>query len=243
MVVSVADCERVQANWFRYRAESLQGSVTVDGPLTWTDGPDGLNLMFPTALPDAELARGVERARAAGLSIVGAWLSTDLDATPLARAGFERGWSPWWMTAPVDLIGEPDGVTASLRFGVEDDPDSDSGYRQQLAMTRLSPTRAWHAAVSSRRDARSPRRLVGHAWSFLDDDLAGVFDMVVWPRFRRRGFGTQLLRTVCSAAALAGARHAVLNATPEGKLLYQRHGFTQIGEGITWWLHLGPPSV
>ena len=34
-------------------------------------------------------------------------------------------------------------------------------------------------------------------------------------------------------------KHAVLNATPEGKLLYRACGFRQIGEGITWWHHLG----
>jgi GNAT superfamily N-acetyltransferase len=78
----------------------------------------------------------------------------------------------------------------------------------------------------------------GRAWSFLDRDLAGVFDMEVWPPFRRRGVGTALLRTVCDAARRAGARHAVLNATPLGKLLYESAGFTQIGEGITWWHHL-----
>jgi GNAT superfamily N-acetyltransferase len=59
--------------------------------------------------------------------------------------------------------------------------------------------------------------------------------MDVWEPFRRRGYGTGLLRTVCAAARRAGARQAVLNATPEGKLLYEACGFTQIGEGITWW--------
>lgn len=68
------------------------------------------------------------------------------------------------------------------------------------------------------------------------DDLAGIFDMAVWPSFRRRGLGTALLRAICAAAT--GARHAALNATPEGKLLYSRCGFTHIGEGTTWWLHL-----
>ena len=62
--------------------------------------------------------------------------------------------------------------------------------------------------------------------------------MDVWEPFRRRGLGTGLLHAVCSAAGDAGARHAVLNAAPEGKLLYSGRGFTQIGEGITWWLHL-----
>jgi hypothetical protein len=50
------------------------------------------------------------------------------------------------------------------------------------------------------------------------------------------GFST--LRPVCAAARRAGARHAVLTATPEGKLLYSACGFTRIGEGITWWRHL-----
>jgi hypothetical protein len=45
--------------------------------------------------------RGVARARDRGLTIVGAWLGLDVDPTPLAEAGFTRGWSPWWMT--VDL--------------------------------------------------------------------------------------------------------------------------------------------
>ena len=30
----------------------------------------------------------------------------------------------------------------------------------------------------------------------------------------------------------------MLNATPEGKEPYRTRGFTQIGEGITWWHHL-----
>jgi hypothetical protein len=42
---------------------------------------------------------------------------------------------------------------------------------------------------------------------------------------------------VCTAAGAAGARYAVLNATPDGKKLYETCGFRQIGEGITWWLH------
>ena len=39
--------------------------------------------------------------------------------------------------------------------------------------------------------------------------------MDVWEPFRRRGFGTGLLYAVCAAARQAGAKHAVLNATPD----------------------------
>jgi GNAT superfamily N-acetyltransferase len=154
-VITVADCERVQTEWFRYRATNLGGAVWEDGPLTWTDGPDGRNLMFPPALTDATLLRGLLRA---GTRPVGAWLGLD-----------------------------------------------DEG------------------------------RFAGHAWSFVSSSgLAGIFDMAVWPPFRRRGLGTALVKAVSVAS---GAQRAILNATREGKLLYETCGFRQIGEGITYWRH------
>ncbi len=225
----------MQTNWFRLRAQTCGGEVWTDGPLTWVDGPDGQNLMFPTAMTTAALTRGVDRARERGRPIVGVWLGLDVDATPLARAGFTPGWSPWWMTA--DLSGPVRGPDPRVQLQVEtsDYDDQDPGYRQLLAVARRQPTRAWYAAAYTARTGR----FAGRAWSFLDGDLAGVFDMHVWQPYRRRGFGTALLSAVCAAARRAGARHAVLNATPEGKLLYGSYGFVQIGEGITWWRHLG----
>lgn len=56
---------------------------------------------------------------------------------------------------------------------------------------------------------------------------------------QRQRYATGLLNTLCAAARDAGAKHAVLNATWEGKQLYLSRGFTQIGESITWWRHLG----
>jgi GNAT superfamily N-acetyltransferase len=234
-VVSVADCQRVQTNWYRLRAETCGGEVWTDGPLTWIDGPDGQNLMFPTDMTTTAVVRGVERARDRGLTIVGAWLDPDVDPTPLRDAGFTRGWSPWWMTADLsDTVCRPD-PRVELQVETSDYQDEDPDYRALLAVARHQPTRAWYAAAYTAR----ARRFAGRAWSFLDGDLAGVFDMDVWEPFRRRGFGTGLLHAVCAAARQAGARHAVLNATPEGKLLYESCGFIQIGEGTTWWHHLG----
>jgi GNAT superfamily N-acetyltransferase len=203
--------------------------------LAWIDGPDGQNLMFPTEMSTAAVRRGVERARDHGLTIVGAWLALGVDATPLAEAGFTCGWSPWWMTASLfDVVGRPD-PRVKLQVETSNDHDEDQDKSALLAVARRQPTRAWYAAGYT-----SPaRRFAGQAWSFLDGDLAGVFDMDVWLPFRRQGFGTGLLYAVCAAARQAGARHVVLNAIPEGKLLYASCGFTQIGEGITWWHHLG----
>lgn len=235
IMTTVADCQRVQTNWYRLRAETCGGEVWTDGPLTWTDGPDGQNLMFPTAMTTAAVRRGVARARDRGLPIVGAWLALDVDPAPLAEVGFTRGWSPWWMTANLsDVVSEPD-PRVELQVETSDYQAKDPEYRRLLAVARREPTRAWYAAAYTPRT----RRFAGRAWSFLDGDLAGVFEMDVWEPLRRRGYGTGLLRAVCAAAGQAGARHAVLNATPEGKLLYNSCGFTQIGEGITWWQHLG----
>jgi hypothetical protein len=61
-MVTVADCERVQTNWFRVRATALGGAVRTDRDLVWSDGPDGLNLMFPAALTTAAVRRGLDHA-------------------------------------------------------------------------------------------------------------------------------------------------------------------------------------
>jgi GNAT superfamily N-acetyltransferase len=234
-MVTVADCERVQTDWFRARATELGGAAWTDGALTWTDGPDGMNLMFPRTLTTAGVRRGVDLARDLGRDIVGAWLGTDVDPAPLAEAGFERGWAPWWMTA--DLAGIPPARDPRVRLEQDglDYQGEHAAYRDQLALARIRPAVAWYAAAH----IEGTGRFAGRAWSFLDGELAGVFDMDVWPPFQRRGIGTALLAAVCAAAREAGAQQAVLNATPEGKLLYGARGFTQIGEGITWWHHLG----
>jgi GNAT superfamily N-acetyltransferase len=234
-MVTVADCERVQTDWFRTRAHTLGGTVWSDDGLLWTDGPDGMNLMFPRTLSVAAVWRGVEQARDLGRDIVGAWLGVDVDATVLADAGFERGWSPWWMTAHLADVPESTDPRVRLAQDSDDYAGEHLAYRDQLALTRVRPACAWYAAAHTTRSGH----FAGRAWSFRDGDLAGVFDMDVRPRFQRRGLGTALLATVCAAARQDGAHDAVLNATADGKALYSTCGFTQIGEGITWWHHMG----
>lgn len=221
-MVSVADCERVQADWFRVRAE-LGGRTWVDDGHLLTDGPDGFNVMFPAKPSAPVIGRAIEYAVENGRPSIGAWLSLDADPEVFAEAGFERGWAPWWMVADLADVGAADDG----RIVLAEPPAED----------RPAPATAWYAA------AYLDARFAGQAWSYLDGDLAGVFDMAVWPRFRRRGLGTGLLRRVCASAREAGAAHAILNATPEGKLLYSTCGFEQIGEGITYWLHLAPRTL
>ncbi|NUR24385.1 MAG: GNAT family N-acetyltransferase [Catenulispora sp.] len=234
-MVTVADCEAAQTCWYRCRAELL-GEEWSDGPLLWVREEDHLSLMFPAEIPASALRRGVERARECGVRVVGAWLGLETDASALAAAGFERGWAPWWMTARVADVGDADDPRIELQEDTLDYQGEYAGYRAWLALTRERPQHSWYAAAYDEPGGR----FAGRAWSHLNSDgaMAGVFDMNVWPPFRRRGLGAGLLRAVVGAAAKAGARDAVLNATPEGKLLYESCGFRQIGEGITWWLHM-----
>ena len=229
---TVADCERVQTDWYLTRARVLGGKVWDDGPLTWIFGPGVLSLMFPLELPSRGLARGVAAARDLGVS-VGVWLGLDIDSASLAAAGFERGWAPWWMAAPIDAVGPASDDRVELQLDSNDYQGEHADYRREFALARTAPRRSWYAAAY----VGPGRRFAGRAWSHLDGEIAGVFDMDVWTPFRRRGLGTALLRAVCAPPRAAGATHAVLNATAEGKQLYQTCGFTQIGEGITWWLH------
>lgn len=198
----------------------------------WAHEPDAAYLLFPKRIDPDALARGLTRVRPSNV-IVGAWLATDVDATPLSDAGFGRGWSPWWMTSRIANLDAPHDERIELKDDSTDYTGEFASYGDNLALVRARPKRTWYAAAY----AEPGRRFAGHAWSHLVGDLAGVFDMSVWPPFRRQGLGTGLLHAVCAAAAKAGATDAVLNATPEGKKLYETCGFTQIGEGITWWLH------
>jgi GNAT superfamily N-acetyltransferase len=231
MPATIAECESTQTEWNRALALAGGGSVWEDRGLQWSwQAHDGqLMLNFPSAI-DASAARtGVEFARERDGGIVGAWLSADTDATPLEVVGFERGWEPWWMAARLDEIQEPDDPRAVLSADV---PEYGRSGQRLLSLARGETHRAWHAV------ARVDGDFAGRAWILVTGDVAGVYDMDVWPKFQRRGLGRSLLRTLCAAARAAGATRGVLNATPDGEPLYSAEGFVHVGKGITYWHHL-----
>lgn len=232
MPATVTECEVSQARWNEAVALAGGGSVWEDGGLRWAWQPHSAHLMlsFPCVVDAAAAERGVQFARRHNARIIGAWLSHDSDATALEAVGFDRGWEPWWMAAPLSTVAEADDPRVALCSEV---PEYGEGEQLLLTLTRGVPPRAWHAV------AREQGRLAGHAWSIVGDGVAGIYDMEVWPAFQRRGIGRGLLRSVCAAARAAGASRAVLNATPEGARLYSAEGFTHVGRGITYWHHLG----
>jgi GNAT superfamily N-acetyltransferase len=186
-------------------------------------------LNFPRAINLAAARRGVDAARERGACIVGAWLASDVDASPLETAGFERGWEPWWMAAALESITEPDDQRVSITADV---PEYGPDGQRLLSLADAPDARAFHAV------ARVDGRFAGRAWAFAPADVAGIYDMDVWPPFQRRGLGRALLRRLSWSARAAGAEVAVLNATPDGHRLYSVEGFARIGTGVTYWHHL-----
>ena len=231
VAATVLDCERNQAAWNAAVAIAGGGETWEDDGLRWAWQPHNQHLMlsFPARIDAAAALRGVEQARSRGACIIGAWLSTDVDPAALVAAGFERGWEPWWMTADLRQIAEPDDERVSISAEV---PEYGESGQRLLSLTAGAEARAWHAV------AREAGRFAGRAWAFAPADAAGIYDMDVWPAFQRRGLGRALLRSLCTAARGAGASVAVLNATPDGERLYSSEGFTRVGTGITYWHHL-----
>jgi ribosomal protein S18 acetylase RimI-like enzyme len=70
----------------------------------------------------------------------------------------------------------------------------------------------------------------------VDGDSAGLYDMGVLPRARRRGYGRALTLAALAHARDLGCASVTLNATAEGELLYRSVGFSSLGLGMTWWL-------
>jgi GNAT superfamily N-acetyltransferase len=225
--------------WMGRAAEATGGAVVGEHGLTWTaPAPGGeAMLLFPSDASCAALDAMIAGARERGARGIGCWATglqpfDDL-AERLMERDFEWGWQPHWMA--IDLAQLPidkDDPRVSLVDHVAEYGD---GYGAALmSLARAQPPRSWHAV------ARVEGAYAGHAWAHLADGelgSAGIYDVDVLPRHRRRGLGTALTLAVCRAAADAGARVATLNATGEGELLYRALGFRALGLGQTWWKH------
>ena len=219
-------------NWFERLAEASGGGVgRFDGVLLTVAG-DAAALPFPAGT--GGLRAAVARCRALGLREVGCWAAEPHDelGRALGALGFQDGWQPHWMA--IDLARLAIATEDPRVSLVETVPEYDGYGAALMSLARTRPRRSWHAV------ARVDNGYAGHAWAHLIGGAlgsAGIYDVDVLPRHRRRGLGRALTLAVCRAAAAAGARMATLNATGEGELLYRALGFRSLGHGQTWWLH------
>ena len=107
-------------------------------------------------------------------------------------------------------------------------PDAELPYR-----TTADPAGVHHLSV--RRSGVNAGHVIVNPWR----GIAGIYNMGVTPAHRRQGIGRALTLAACQLGRKLGCTHAVLNATPEGELLYRTVGFRSLGMGQTWWLHPG----
>jgi ribosomal protein S18 acetylase RimI-like enzyme len=197
-------------SWFRRRGGVPERRGGID---LIVDGRDG-TIAFPARRTRSAVTWAIDRADALRLRTVSCW-SLDEDkalGTLLIARGFEWGWQPWWMA--LDLARLP-----------EDKP------RHRVLDRRQGPVHLF----AVRDQDQNVGRAILNPWR----GIAGIYDMGVRPEYRRRGIGRALTHAACYVGRETGCTHAVLNATPEGELLYRTVGFERLGEGRTWWRHPG----
>ncbi|MBG6184363.1 GNAT superfamily N-acetyltransferase [Arthrobacter sp. CAN_A214] len=236
-MVTIAQCQRLQTAWFAALANATGGKTfsTHGSTWAWLPARRELMLMFPERISAAGVRPALAEGARLGAATVGVWLNGSVDSAGLAGLGFEPGWQPWWMAAPVAAPASYDAGAARLTTAVAE-------YRgplaRELRVVNGQPRQAWHAEI------RTSEGISGAAYSFYPsgmhglEGLGGIFNMEVLPEYQRRGFGTALLSRSARAAEEAGARHLALNATPEGFALYSQRGFSLVGRGRTHWLTL-----
>jgi ribosomal protein S18 acetylase RimI-like enzyme len=145
--------------------------------------------------------------------------------TLLIARGFEWGWEPHWMALDLDRIPGDDAGHDVVPF------ERAAGDRELPYRTATDPAHVRHLSVRVRGET------VGHVIVNPWRGSAGIYNMGVVPSYRRRGIGRALTLAACRIGRELGCSHALLNATPEGELLYRTVGFESLGLGQTWWRH------
>jgi GNAT superfamily N-acetyltransferase len=230
-------CARNHRSWMAAGARATGGRVWSERGLhcSFTPGEHGgqLLLPFPGRFSPRAIGAAVRWADRRGVGITGCW-STGLgpDRTleeRLLACGFCTGWQPHWMARSLRGVRPPADPRVTLATEV---PEFDAHGQALLTLTRRRPARFWLAIART-----GEGRIAGFAWAHVAAGVAGVYDVVTFPNAQRQGLGTAMTNAVLAAARLAGARQAVLNATPDGELLYRTLGFRSLGWGRTWWRH------
>ncbi len=74
------------------------------------------------------------------------------------------------------------------------------------------------------------------ACGFAQDvgDTAGVFMVATAPEARGRGLATEVMRGLLAGARARGMAASVLQSTPQGRGVYQRLGYRELGAWVSW---------
>src|SRR6476619_2071389 len=215
----LADVVTNHVSWLGRRCERIE----LDG-VTLLLGPAEAAIAFPPAGSDP--AAAVARAVDAGARGIGCWaVAPDEElGRRLRHLGFQDGWQPHWMgIEPGSAI---DGPAAAESAECSDFlPYGSAAHRAVLGEPGVH-----HFA------AHENGAVIGHAVLNVAGVTAGVYDMGVAARYRRRGHGLALARAAIARAGELGCSSVTLNATGEGEPMYSGAGFVSLGLGMTWWM-------
>jgi GNAT superfamily N-acetyltransferase len=101
-------------------------------------------------------------------------------------------------------------------------------HEGQRIMASLEPRRVWHFV------ARLDEQVVGETALCAGADVAGIYDVEVLDKFRRRGIGTALVFAAVRHAKELGHSAAVLGATGMGFGVYARVAFREVCKLSFW---------
>jgi GNAT superfamily N-acetyltransferase len=91
-----------------------------------------------------------------------------------------------------------------------------------VALTPFLDVVYWHYILE-----HDERQVAKGAWIMTPEHAAFIDDVETEAAYRRRGFAETLMRRMLCDAAAVGATESMLSATPMGKPLYQKLGYTE----------------
>jgi GNAT superfamily N-acetyltransferase len=101
-------------------------------------------------------------------------------------------------------------------------------HEGRTLMAQTQPRRVWYSVASL------TSRPVGETTLCIGAGVAGIYDVHVLEKFRRRGIGTALVHAAVLHAKKLGHRAAVLGATGMGLGIYARLGFREVCKLSFW---------
>jgi GNAT superfamily N-acetyltransferase len=236
------------AELFAVEATTLGGAVHSADGLTWTQpGENGGSMIAFPVLSEDNAGEQLDRLIAGYLQHpppkgAGCWSldppePRDLGIRLLAR-GFQPGWRPCWMALDLQetqtIFPSPGGLKITL--------DNHTSLRQVPNLPYahvIIPSSSQVPGRWARFVATSNGKVLAHSVVFLTTGelgAAGIYHVGVVPRARHKGIGKAVTQAACQYAREKGYRYAVLNATDNGRRMYEQLGFTRVGDGWTWWL-------
>lgn len=231
-------CERMYWNWPDSITEYSDGYVLNYSGLTWLSGANQLWVDDPSIVTPMFLeycSRFFRRYRAEWSIVVMPVVQPDLKDRILRAGGYIR-----WDSPVMILEGMPAVVTSSQ---IHIRPVRGSIMERQ-AQRILSEAFYVDHAVNLRlvRPDHETDPTISHYMAYYDEqpaavatmtltqDIAGIWNVGTRRMFRRKGLASALMYQMCYDAHHYGYSHTMLMASSMGQPIYEKMGYTIVGD-------------